>query len=228
MPSLMTSIADQVREHGVCTVPASEFWGADEIATITNVGEAFLDEALQNPKAYTSGIKPFLMRSPRNSITGLHPIVKMQKPFKALAQEIVGEPVRCYAQEYWAVRKVDGAPVWSQNWHRDHEADAIIKFFLNLRDVGPNNGPFEFVRGSHGKRDEALCPFAVRTPTKMLGAYVEPGTEIPTDRIESFTCPAGTVVVADTTGIHRGGRLTEGHRLQAIWGFVPMSAQWRL
>ena len=40
----------------------------------------------------------------------------------------------------------------SQNWHRDPEDRHMLKLFLYFRDVGPGNGPFEYIPGSAQER----------------------------------------------------------------------------
>ena len=47
---------------------------------------------------------------------------------------------------------------WSQSWHRDPEADRLMKVFLFLEDVTDDAGPLEFVAGSHNGGDRDLCP----------------------------------------------------------------------
>jgi hypothetical protein len=97
------------------------------------------------------------------------------------------------------------ARVASQRWHRDPEDEHVVKLFVYLSDVGDEAGPFEYVRSSTtGGRYGDLWRWGAAKdrwypPTDELEAAVEPE-----DRLV-MRGPAGSVVLADTGGFHRGG-----------------------
>lgn len=100
----------------------------------------------------------------------------------------------------------------SQNWHRDPEDKKMCKMLLYLSDVDEKAGPFQYVKGSHyGGRWGGVSP--QRPP---LGSYPAEGVVerrvLPAD---IFTCigRAGSVIFADTAGLHRGGYATGRERL---------------
>jgi hypothetical protein len=81
-------------------------------------------------------------------------------------------------------------------WHGDMWYDQTkmagrvpreVKIAMYLSDV--KTGAFQYIKGSHGK-----------TPFHLRREDVE---KLPMDRVEEFTGPAGTVVLFDTSGIHR-------------------------
>jgi hypothetical protein len=122
--------------------------------------------------------------------------------------------VECFSAEFWGVRPTAHAFAHSQLWHRDHEDIPVLKLFLYLSDIGPAQGPLEYLRGSH-RGDVDLC-----APQKyVLGTLV-----VPPERVVSCTGPKGTALLVNTSGIHRGGRITEGYRLQAVWAFLRASS----
>lgn len=102
---------------------------------------------------------------------------------------------------------------WSQSWHRDPESKRLIKLFLYLRDVDEDCGPFEYVVESH-RGDFDLCPPGVYLDPKRYG-------ELPQDRCRRFPAPAGTLLMANTSGMHRGGYGTQP-RVTAAITYLPV------
>jgi len=99
-------------------------------------------------------------------------------------------------------------------WHRDSYFRQF-KSLIYLTNVSENNGPFQIIRGSHkanqisqdtksGKLESMQCTFPSDTVDKIL-------KDDPT-RLNTLTAKAGTVVLVDTSAIHRGTPLKEGIR----------------
>lgn len=99
-------------------------------------------------------------------------------------------------------------------WHRDSYFRQF-KSLIYLTDVDENNGPFQIIRGSHkinqiakdtklANLDSMQCTFNQETVDKILRN--EP------DRFNTLTAKAGTVVLVDTSAIHRGTPLKTGVR----------------
>jgi hypothetical protein len=106
----------------------------------------------------------------------------------------------------------------SQRWHRDPEDARIIKAFLYLADINPENGPLEYVRCSR-RGEESAYGRKWRRPSQSYPPDAEFERVVrPEDRL-SCPGPAGTLVLVDTTGLHRGGYLREGRRLFATWTY---------
>jgi hypothetical protein len=111
-------------------------------------------------------------------------------------------------------RDLSGPDNVEKHFHADNHDFRILKLFIYLRDTGPRNGPFTYVRGTHfhGTR---------RGLVGRLPSY----SEISAEEMESFvpreawvlaTGPAGTAIFAETSGVHRGGRAEEGQRLMLV------------
>jgi hypothetical protein len=126
----------------------------------------------------------------------------------------------------------------SAYFHRD-ASGGDLKAIVYMTDVGPENGPFGYVLGSHrlqlSRVDNFICEaidhglagtdadtrrtFAL-LPAKLRqkGAF---GNDLADDSPESaeilrchwpITGPKGSVVLFDTKGIHRGGMVEKGER----------------
>lgn len=100
-------------------------------------------------------------------------------------------------------------------WHRDNPHRRQFKAILYLSDVGADNGPFQYVPGSH------QTGFTMRT---LLRGDIKHGQSRYTpDQLESvvrstgvrphtFTARAGTLILVDTSGVHRGAPIEQGSR----------------
>ena len=136
----------------------------------------------------------------------------------AIAGHYLGMVPRFVARYLWRTIAIDrDERINSQNWHRDFEDNHIAKMFLYLNDVTPENGPFEVVSGSHkGGALEGKLPGSVFGPKgqrrKLSDEELAPYAEEMERNRAVCTGPAGTLVIADTYGYHRGGYCKAGVR----------------
>ncbi len=102
----------------------------------------------------------------------------------------------------------------AQEFHFDFDPPPIwLLFFVYLSDVGAENGPHVFVRGSHVAADPAAGPLRARGYVRIpdddiAAAYGQ-------DSIVELRGKRGTVLAVDTRGFHKGKMLTKGQRLMA-------------
>tara|TARA_B110000263_G_C15269022_1_gene492523 strand:- start:29 stop:874 length:846 start_codon:yes stop_codon:yes gene_type:complete len=100
------------------------------------------------------------------------------------------------------------------SWHRDSYFRQF-KSLVYLTDVSDDNGPFQVILGSHDKKnisndsksanlESMQCQFDQKTVEKILKSEPE--------RLKTLTAKAGTVVLVDTSTIHRGLPLNNGIR----------------
>lgn len=137
-----------------------------------------------------------------------------------------GLTTRVLECKVWRTCASESEPSGSQLWHRDRPADRrMLKCFVYLTDVRADNGPFSFVPGTH-----ALGARASLTPTSTPSRYVPRTTDdemarwAPRETWRIATGPAGTVVFADTSGLHRGGWVTSGQRTAFMAHFGSQAA----
>ncbi len=108
----------------------------------------------------------------------------------------------------------------SQKFHKDPGIEKCIKVFLYLTDVDENSGPFTYVKGSHKKFNEYF-------PQKYFGAgglYPDPNLFdriIDKELITPICGKAGTLILADTTGLHCGGNSLTSVREMATMVYYP-------
>jgi ectoine hydroxylase-related dioxygenase (phytanoyl-CoA dioxygenase family) len=108
----------------------------------------------------------------------------------------------------------DSERIQSQRWHRDFDDRHLLKAFLYLVDVDAETGPLEFVAGSaRGGAAADFWPWHPGSP--KYPSQEEFDRSVPAEDIRSFTAPAGTLILCNTSGFHRGGFATAKPRVLA-------------
>lgn len=139
----------------------------------------------------------------------------------SLAAEYFGSvPYVDSIQAWWSLSGND-EPEEAENFHRDNDAIRFLKFFLYLTDVGEDQGPHKFVRGSH------VEPVLLGT-SRLSDAEVEEA--FGADRILTMTGRAGDAFIEDTFGVHKGQLPVSGTRLllQVRYSITPTIFRSRL
>ena len=100
-------------------------------------------------------------------------------------------------------------------WHRDYALGKQTKALMYLTDVDETNGPFQFLKGSH--RAQSVYRDAIRygfdlDKSRFTNEEVDPMLEAHPELLKTFTGKAGTVLLVDTRGIHRGKPIEKGQR----------------
>jgi Phytanoyl-CoA dioxygenase (PhyH) len=115
--------------------------------------------------------------------------------------------------------------VKSQQWHRDPEDDHVVKVFLYFSDVDEEAGPFEYVPGStEGGPYADLLPWG--KSDSWYPSVEEFDRAVPDSARMLVTAPAGTIVVCDTSGFHRGGYARSKPRILSTHTYVSPSSTW--
>jgi len=120
------------------------------------------------------------------------------------------------------VMGVEEGPTQSQLWHRDPDDKKLCKMFLYLNDVDEGTGPFCYVAGSHpeGKFANVFPQLLPYSPGSGRVADTNVRSAIPRENMRSCTGGAGTIIFADTTGLHKGGYSKKRSRLMFLATFM--------
>ena len=86
------------------------------------------------------------------------------------------------------------------NFHSDPNSARFLKCFIYLHDVDIDAGPFCYVDGSHREKFGGWRSKYRWTPEEIEDRYGA-------GRVRMMTARAGDVVLADTTGFHRGTKV---------------------
>lgn len=110
-------------------------------------------------------------------------------------------------------------------WHRDSPYKHQFKFILYLNDVTEDNGPFQYIKGSH--TEEVICRYSkilgesygkYRFTTEEVDKILN---EMPESKISTACGGAGTLLIADVKGLHRGKPLDNGERWATTRYYYP-------
>jgi hypothetical protein len=112
----------------------------------------------------------------------------------------------------------------AQEFHFDFDPPpAWLLFFIYVTDVGSENGPHVYARGSHVAGHPAAGPLLsrgyVRIPdSEVAAAFGE-------ENVVELLGKRGTILAVDTRGFHKGKMLNAGHRLmvQLTYSYPPYS-----
>ena len=96
-------------------------------------------------------------------------------------------------------------------FHRDQNLGSLkstrgnfLKVFVYLTDVSHENGPFTYIVGSNKNQKEDSNKY--RIPDEEVYKMYGNETEI------KCIAPAGSIISADTTGLHKGTKVKKGYR----------------
>jgi hypothetical protein len=105
----------------------------------------------------------------------------------------------------------DANPGSGGGWHRDRPDRRQTKAILYLSDVEQADGPFQYLRASHRPseilRDLVHEDFEFNQ-SRFEDVQVDALVRRAPQRVHTITGAAGTLVLADTRGIHRGMPMT--------------------
>jgi hypothetical protein len=111
---------------------------------------------------------------------------------------------------------------WHTNYNRQPDAQAAqffhfdmdrikwLKVFVYLSDVGPENGPHSFVRGSH-RTGGIPMNLLLRGYKRLTDQDVQ--ESYASDACLEFSAPRGSIIIEDTRGLHKGAHVRGGPRL---------------
>lgn len=102
----------------------------------------------------------------------------------------------------------------NNNWHRDaNDRLKLVKVFFLLNGTDPKNGPHHYVKGSHRN-------FGIFNGEEYYSGVEKSYPEFGSKRTPE-TLPAGTVMLADTRGLHRAMIPREAYRDFGYAVFYP-------
>lgn len=220
------AIARELAEHGIVVGPSDSFLSDPGRAALASaaaaIREASRSEAVRSIIAGTApptGKKRFRIDLVKGAMRPEHPLLHVALDVKLL--EIVAAYLGMWPSLHsvgaWLNYPTDEPGTSSQLWHHDPEDLKLIKTFIYLEDVGEDNGPFTYLPGTH--------PFgpnvgtAAHAPRQGVGDE-QIATLFPASAWRVCAGPAGTMIVADTLGFHRGGKPTAGTRLLVTFTYT--------
>lgn len=235
-------VADDLVATGIALADFSEFFDAAFFDAISGSFYRYLEQFQQTATASAAKGKGVFLDTVHKAHTfTVNDAVSSylaEPAFAAIAADYMGMVPRFVGSSFWRTRPATGSDrLYSQLWHRDYNDRLLVKVFLYLTDVGPREGCFEYLAGSHergplGGEFDRIGPdgfraypdsAAVDSRLATLPAFdlsAEPkarhaGASAPWrggPAIVRCLAPRGTLIFADSYGLHRGGFVEAGHR----------------
>ena len=228
---------DSLREDGIAVLQFQDLLGADlwrdaaaDIAPFVRDTEDAMRDTAERPKKKDDLIvRRFFERKKKHDPQARHTLSLAGPWLRIAGSELMVDIVNSYREDWtwlfyadnWFTVPYPGAEkrIASQRWHRDPEDEHVVKVFLYLSDVDEEAGAFEYIRnstagGSYGELWSWDGDGPCYPPEDELAQAVSSD-----DRLV-LTGPAGTMIIADTGGFHRGGFARTKPRVLATFTYV--------
>ena len=171
--------------------------------------QSFLNYKNSVIEKHINSLKPFLIEywPSRGELDLDNPFVKLA--LSPVVLDIVSRYLGCWPRLYdlrlWESKPMTPGHkrIYSQSWHRDPEDKKLLNMFVYLSDVDEESGPFHYVPGSH--IEGPYCKTFPQVLPPRAAYYGDEAVEkVFKDNILKCTGKAGTIIFADTAGLHRG------------------------
>jgi hypothetical protein len=108
----------------------------------------------------------------------------------------------------------------TQLFHSDGNSAFFIKFFYYLNDVNMKGGPFTYVEGSHRKKFKGWQSKTRWKDKEIIKQYGE-------DSLRHLTANVGDMIIANTTGFHKGLQPVKRDRFMFTLNFGVHVEGWK-
>ena len=222
LDSIQTRVLRDLNATGIAVLDFHELFPKTEFPNFLERLKQYA-HALKNQPAKTPKDKPFLRYLLPAVQTELRsPVLEFSFSEKILS--IVNSYLKMWSRFYYLTLNLtlpvseSSNAIGSQRWHRDPEDKKLCKVFVYLTDVDENSGPFIYIPGStYGLRLGRLFPqkppFGFYPKERMVEKIVK------REDIKILTGKAGTVIFADTAGLHKGGLAWSKERIMLTVGY---------
>ena len=198
-------VVAELREHGVAISSVSELGIADEFGDVTSALTQAWDVERHSDDAEKAFLDEILGHVPTLAPTSPWALLALAAPVRSIADGYLGMFTQLRYYNVWRNRPTPEPPRSSQLWHRDRDDFMILKMFIHLDGVGRGAGPFRYARGTHSTGPNHQDPkWTVEDGVNRASDEEVAPVATPSDWVDAIG-PAGTVVFADTTGLHCGG-----------------------
>jgi hypothetical protein len=199
----LDTLRGQIKENGVAVIPG--YWPAGKCEAARAAFDRVLMDHPASIQIYSGGSDQRLY-----GMESAHPLFAEfhDDPFlKGFGELDGGLELYNFATLGGRIRAMAGNSGSGDGWHRDAHGYQF-KSILYLSDTAAENGPFQYLQGSHRRWrvaiDTAFGDLPEAPNTRYAAADIERVTKRLGLTIKSFPAPAGTLLLVNTAGIHRG------------------------
>lgn len=130
--------------------------------------------------------------------------------FKISQEYLGGRPYLDPIELWWLFPFDKRDSNWAEDFHFDMDTIKWLKFFINFEDVQLTDGPHIFLEGTHRSKG---IPWALLKKRYKRLTDEEVFRALPHVKEQVFTVPAGSILIEDTRGLHKGLAPISGRRL---------------
>jgi hypothetical protein len=232
LDDLQQEVLARLQEDGIAVVRFHELFDPQLWDDLSRSAADFANTVEQDGAAPKEGKKHYLVRAYAPGPTQLDPdnpwlrlgadprLIDLANAYLGLWSKL------SYVDQWYTVPDPEAAGrVASQRWHRDYNDRHLLKAFLYMNDVDEDAGPFEYVPGSMigGARFSDVYPWEV-FGEDLYPPEAELERRVPGSASRSLTGSAGTLILCDTTGFHRGGFAREKPRVMGVFNYVSAAS----
>jgi hypothetical protein len=223
LDDLQSELVDRLRTDGIAKVELARLFSAEVWEELAEQAGAFTLEAEGDPEQKKVERAKELVRRRYAKSVELPPDdpwlrVALSPRLLDVVNAYLGLWAKLTSFDQWRIAPMPPGrePGARHRWRRDRVDRHLVKVFVFLSDVDASAGPFEYVAGSTGDGPYAgLWPWAP-------GRTIYPPPEelekrVPASAIRALTGPAGTMVLCNTSGLHREGLATGSSRV--LWRY---------
>lgn len=203
------SVLSNVLTRGYCVIP--NYWSSDRCQMVRNMLDELIDNSSNNGiRIWTDQLCADKRVMGADRLSSELDIFSDKQIFRYISALYGVSSLQGFTMAA-RLNYVSGNLGSGQGWHRDSCVEHQYKAILYLSDVTTELGPFQYLRGS-GNAD-AIVQFGEST-----------GIDLEENRLDNYECffdeqdiddicgLQGTLVIANTRGIHRGKPLMSGSR----------------
>lgn len=221
MPSETSVILSTLEREGILILDG--FWSAEKCAT----ARLEIDRLIQEYPKYVNGnAKADVRIYGANNASPLIEEFAQDPQLLQIANAYNRKATRTAFTLAAKMPTTEGNNGSGEGWHRD----AFLRQFkaiIYLSDVASENGPFQFVQNSHRRtqllsdmKNGKLAYMQYRIKEEQIESILKPDP----DRIKSYIGKAGTLILVDTSAIHRGKPIQAGTRYALTNYYFPDDA----
>lgn len=234
---IQRSALHTLNRDGVVAIPFSELFGDnalfDKLAAFYNAYQQANNDEIEEHRKSRNSNKPYsyTIADKFKILSTSNPMFEIASHHKLfdVVNSYLGMKASLRACDIWQTFVATSGPVRSQNWHRDPEDFRLIKVFIYLNDVDDTAGPFFYAKGSHTKGARFKDPVWFREKNHHNNRSTDEEVDKVVPRSEWFKAvgKAGTIIIADTRGLHKGGFATEKERILFNCMYVSPSSYFK-
>ncbi|MCH4544435.1 phytanoyl-CoA dioxygenase family protein [Rhizobium changzhiense] len=204
-------IVKRIASDGVVVV--EDYWSAEQCAKAVTEMDKVIETYPDCVRQFSGGADRRMFGVEMVSETAR--LFHEDKYLRSMGEFIGGRGLYNFATLGARIDATDTNRGSGDGWHRD-AFGFQFKAIIYLCDVTPENGPFEYIPRSHKEwrvvMDSALGRLPAPPESRIDDARVQKMITSGAASSKTFMGKAGTLVLANTTGVHRGTPLLRGRR----------------